>query len=231
MELTSAKRRVLERLKRRDHATVAELARALDLTDMAIRLHLRELADVDWVEKVEPPADGSRGGGRGRPAQRWRLTAAADAQFEDRHADLTLDLIAAIRHAVGEDGLDRVLAARADRQVEVYRRRIHEDDAEPDLEQRLRALAASRSEEGYQAEVVADGDAWLLVEHHCPICDAAKACAGLCRSELDVFRRSLGEDVTVERDKHLLSGDRRCTYRVTTAVKSRARDATGVSAD
>jgi predicted ArsR family transcriptional regulator len=81
---------------------------------------------------------------------------------------------------------------------------------------RVNALAKQRSAEGYLAEVVRDKDgAVLLVEHHCPICTAASACQGLCRSELDLFRAALGDDVTVERTQHILSGDVRCAYRVT----------------
>ena len=37
-----------------------------------------------------------------------------------------------------------------------------------------------------------DGKGVLLVEHHCPICTAASACAGLCSSELELFREVHG---------------------------------------
>ncbi len=57
----------------------------------------------------------------------------------------------------------------------------------------------------------------VLVEHHCPICTAAAACPDLCRSELDLFRDVLGDDVVVERTQHLLAGNRRCAYTVTPA--------------
>jgi predicted ArsR family transcriptional regulator len=47
------------------------------------------------------------------------------------------------------------------------------------------------------------------------VCDAANACQGLCRTELELFREALGDDVTVERVQHLLAGDQRCAYRIT----------------
>ena len=62
------------------------------------------------------------------------------------------------------------------------------------------------------ADVHRDGDGLVLVEHHCPICTAATACPGFCRSELELFRDTLGPDVTVERTAHLLAGDVRCAY-------------------
>jgi predicted ArsR family transcriptional regulator len=66
------------------------------------------------------------------------------------------------------------------------------------------------------AEVVDadDGRGRLLIEHHCPVCDAARACQGLCRSELELFRSVLGPELEVTREQHLLSGDERCVYRV-----------------
>jgi predicted ArsR family transcriptional regulator len=88
-----------------------------------------------------------------------------------------------------------------------------------------------RTVEGYMAEVLperaeavaaggdddadADGEpGFLLIEHHCPICEAAESCQGLCRGELELFRTVLGDDVSVERVQHLMAGDLRCTYRV-----------------
>ena len=82
---------------------------------------------------------------------------------------------------------------------------------------RVRALAERRTQEGYLAEALVDGDEWLLVEHHCPICVAATSCQGLCSSELEVFQQALGADVTVRREQHLLSGDTRCAYRIARA--------------
>jgi predicted ArsR family transcriptional regulator len=60
----------------------------------------------------------------------------------------------------------------------------------------------------------------LLVENHCPICAAARACQNFCRSELDVFRRVLGPDVQVERVEHQLAGARRCAYRIVSLSRS-----------
>ena len=87
-------------------------------------------------------------------------------------------------------------------------------DSAPNLGDRVQRLADVRSEEGYIAEVRADGDDLLLIEHHCPIRDAAVACGALCGAELDVFQRVLGPHVTVTRTQHVLAGARRCAYRV-----------------
>jgi predicted ArsR family transcriptional regulator len=82
------------------------------------------------------------------------------------------------------------------------------------LRRRVAALARQRTVEGYMAEARVDGDAVLLIEHHCPVCLAAAACTGLCRGELELFRGVLGADVDVERTQHLIAGDPRCVYRI-----------------
>jgi predicted ArsR family transcriptional regulator len=65
------------------------------------------------------------------------------------------------------------------------------------------------------ASVTAEpGGSFLLVENHCPICAAAAACQGLCRSELAVFRAVLGTEIAIERIDHILAGARRCAYRI-----------------
>ena len=115
-DLSGAKRCIIERLKRADTSTAPELALEFGLTDTAIRQHLEALEIAELVERSVAPA-----AGRGRPPVHWRLTANAAPLFADRHADLTVDLIESIRSALGEDALDKVVRARAERQLANYR--------------------------------------------------------------------------------------------------------------
>ncbi|MEZ5256958.1 MAG: hypothetical protein R2705_08735 [Ilumatobacteraceae bacterium] len=138
------------------------------------------------------------------------MTAEADHLFPDRHADFAVDMLRAVRDSLGDEALDAVLESRTERQAESYRERI---GTAVNLRTRVDRLAAQRTREGYLAEVVRSGRDLLLIEHHCPICDAAKECAQLCRYEKELFTSVLG-DVHVERTSHLLAGDARCVYRI-----------------
>jgi predicted ArsR family transcriptional regulator len=197
---------ILEMLKRGGPGDSAGLAARLGISAMAVRQHLYALRDeglVDYEQEARP---------KGRPAKLWRVTERADAAFPDSHGELAVGLLAAARDAFGEKGLARMIAARAARQVELYRARV---PARASLRRRVEALAALRSEEGYMAEVVpGEGRSLLLVENHCPISAAAHTCLGLCSAELQVFQEVLGEGVTVERTEHIVGGSRRCAYRV-----------------
>ena len=136
-----------------------------------------------------------------------RLTKDAERLFPDAYAELNAALITSVQDAFGPEGMARLLDARVARQRADYASRIN---ASAPLAKRVQQLAKIRADEGYMAEVKRDGDGFLFIENHCPICAAATACQGFCASELDLFRSALGPGVTVERAEHILSGDRRC---------------------
>jgi predicted ArsR family transcriptional regulator len=198
---------VLALVKREGPIAADALAGRLKLTATAVRQHLQALAEEGLVAEAEAPPPA----GRGRPARLWRVTEAADARFADAHAGLSAELIGQVRRVFGEAGLDRLLAARTADQAAAY---LAEMDGAASLKARLVALAAIREREGYMAEVREDADGLLLVEHHCPVCIAARACTGLCREELALFAEVLGPGARVERISHILAGAGRCAYRV-----------------
>jgi len=116
-----------------------------------------------------------------------------------------------MRREFGEKGLAKIVAARAEEQIERYATCV--PGAKASLQSRVDALAEQRTSEGYMAEVVCvEAERYLLIEHHCPICPAARICTGLCAAELEVFRRVLGPDVSIERTAHVLAGEARCAY-------------------
>jgi predicted ArsR family transcriptional regulator len=93
------------------------------------------------------------------------------------------------------------------------------------LEERVMRLVRLRAAEGYMAESFRrDDGTYVIIENHCPICAAAAACKGFCRSELALFTRLLAP-AQVERSEHLLAGSRRCSYLV--APASAVRQSTG----
>jgi len=200
------RRAIVKILKLQGPLDSAQLAGQLGLTAMAVRQHLYALQAEGHVEAEERPVP------IGRPAKHWRLTREADQLFPEAYAELNVSLIEALRDTFGAEGLDRVLLSRCARQREDYAKRIRPADS---LEKKLKELARVRTEEGYMSEVKRQKDgSYLLIENHCPICAAANACQGFCATELDLFRSVLGPGVSVEREEHIVSGDRRCAYRV-----------------
>jgi len=197
---------ILLLLKTRGPQTAQVLAGLMGLTAMGVRRQLEAAVDDGLVRFEDSP------GKVGRPVRRWMLSDSGNARFPDRHAELTLDLIQGVRTLFGESGLEQLIARREEASELAYRERI---DRSAPLDDRVAALAAARTLEGYMADTEprVDGSV-LLHENHCPICTAAQACQQFCRSELAVFRRVLGPGTVVVRIEHQLEGERRCSYLV-----------------
>jgi predicted ArsR family transcriptional regulator len=200
------RRAIVQYLKQEGALDAETLAIHFNITAMAIRQHLYALQKeglVTYQEEARP---------MGRPAKLWQLTPAADRFFPNGYAELTLSLIDSVKEAFGNAGLDRLLDVRTCHQMDAYRASI---PLEEPLERKLELLATFRTQEGYMAEIQSlDDDSFLLIENHCPICAAATACTGLCARELEIFQTILGKGVLVERTEHIVSGERRCVYKI-----------------
>ncbi|MBV9814659.1 MAG: HTH domain-containing protein [Alphaproteobacteria bacterium] len=198
---------ILFQLKSLGEAQAETLARRLGISVQAVRQRLERL----FAENLVAYSD--RAHGRGRPRRLWSLATGAGSLFPDTHAQLTVDLIGTIRNELGETGLARLLERRREQITAAYSKRFAR---EPDIARKLTALADMRSAEGYMARVERLGEeGFLLVEDHCPICAAATACQGFCSIELAIFQNLLGPGWRIERQDHLLTGARRCSYRIT----------------
>ncbi len=207
MELSKSQDQLLFTLKTRGPQSVKILAKQLDMTTMGVRQHLAELLQRGLVDQTEQERQK-----RGRPVHLWRLTQRGHQRFPDTHAQVALELITVLRDTVGESQLNALIDRRSETVERDYRAAL--EAAGDSLQARIEALSALRSAEGYMAEVRLLPDAWLLIENHCPICAAARSCQQFCRSELQLFRRLLAPAARVERTDHLLSGARRCAYRI-----------------
>lgn len=200
--------RILFQLKTRGPAETLALAHALGISRQAALQHLERLVVDGLVDHTEARR------GVGRPRRVWALTDKAQARFPDTHAQLTLEMLDAVRAEFGEDGVERMILRRELATAKAYAAAVAGADT---LEARVARLAEIRTAEGYMASASPDpAGGFLLVENHCPICAAAAACQGFCRAELMVFRAVLGPDVSIERTDHILAGARRCAYRITT---------------
>jgi predicted ArsR family transcriptional regulator len=197
---------ILLLLKSKGPAQTKAIAEAMGVTRQAARLQMEKLHAEGWVDHVTERM------GVGRPRRSWSLSAKGDERFPNTHAQLTVELLEAVRGEFGEEGLDRLVRRREQATELGYRKALGDAGT---LEQRLERLAAVRAAEGYMAEWSRTPEgAYLLVENHCPICAAAAACQGFCRSELALFRAMLAP-AQVERSDHILAGARRCAYLVT----------------
>jgi predicted ArsR family transcriptional regulator len=197
---------ILAKLKHQGAMTSGELANVLAMTSMGARQHLLRLAEKNLVSHFLQKAT------VGRPKKMWQLTELGHKRFPDRHADLTLHLIESVSSIFGERGLEQVIAMREAQMLEKYKSALSDCNS---LSSKVETLALIRSQEGYMASAEKVSiDEYLLIEHHCPICAAATQCQNFCHSEFSIFQQCFGEGFSIKRTEYLLTGDRRCAYRI-----------------
>ncbi len=211
---------LLKMLKLRGELDVLSLARELNVSNVAVRQHLANLLHAGQVapRTVRRPV--------GRPATLYRLTEAAEASFPQSSDRVALDLLARMEKVIGAEALEKLFQARLRDLSKQYTERLA---GAKTWAEKLTILAQIRDEEGYLCNVEAipagsvEGSAGgaRLIEHHCPVAAIAKQHPQVCRYELELFKRVLG-DPNLKRAEHILSGGHACVYE-STAVPTAKR--------
>lgn len=211
--MSASSNKILFYLKQHGASALAPIAAALDMTTMGARGHLHKLEQQQLIEFNDIT------NGPGRPTRHWSLTPNGHSQFGDRHQDLTIQLLDSVQSIFGQQGLKQLLDLRAEKQHQAYLQELTETLS---LEPRLQLLAQIRQREGYMARIEPSATGFRLIEDHCPICEAAKSCRGICANELALFQDLLAGLATVERSEHLLDEARRCCYLITPLTSAAA---------
>ncbi len=143
----------------------------MGITGEGARQQLQRLAEEGWVvfESISK--------GVGRPSLVWSLSERGNRRFPDTHAELTVQLINTIRDVLGDEALGNVISAREHKALLRYYDIIKEEES---LEAKVRKFTELRSRDGYLAEYRREGEGFVMIENHCPICAAANACHDIC---------------------------------------------------
>lgn len=205
MKPSTTPEKLINLLKTKGPQTAKTLSETLHITAMGVRQHLYKLEEEGFISYYDERAK------VGRPTRFWQLTPQAENFFPDSHSDLIVSVLDSVSSLFGNNGLYRLLSHRQQESIKQYQDKLSHCD---DLEQKVMTLVEIRTEEGYMASYYSEDSGYVLIEAHCPICQAAKACQGFCETELELFRSVLGPQVEVTRTEHILSGQRRCAYQI-----------------
>ena len=198
--------KILYHIKYEGPVTAKVLADKFQLTTMGIRQHLQAMEEQGLVDAYDVKVK------VGRPTRHWQLTPQGHQHFSDHHAELAIQTLDAVSDLFGQQGLQAIIAQREQQTLTHYQAAIADC---PDLKSKLMTLTELRQRDGYMAELINDDHSFLLIENHCPICLAATRCPSLCHSELTIFQHLLGENTLIQRQEHIITGQRRCAYRIT----------------
>jgi predicted ArsR family transcriptional regulator len=160
-------------LLRRGTRTVEELARALGLTDNAVRNHLATLERDGIVQQ-----DGvRRGPGAGKPAVLYDLRPEAEPLFSRAYPPVLTTLLDVV--------IDELPADRAGELLREVGRRLAATtggQATGGLDARVHAAAAVLTALGGEVDVVTDGDTLRLRGWACPLSATVSRRPELCRA-------------------------------------------------
>ncbi|MFN8631416.1 MAG: helix-turn-helix domain-containing protein [Chloroflexota bacterium] len=204
------RRAILVHLRRNGAGSPDTIATAIGASRSGVAQQLRALEGAGLVTRTAVRH------GVGRPRHLYDVTADAQGLFPSNYEGLAAGLIAAILELGGDPLLDDVMAARSRQAGAVLRDGLEAAlPSDAPLAERVRELARLQDRLGYLAEAEVTDDAIRLVQHNCAVHDIATANDAACRAELAMFRDLLGPGV--ERECHIMTGDRCCTYRVSGA--------------
>jgi predicted ArsR family transcriptional regulator len=203
MNTSKTPEKILKHLKMNGAMTAALLAKDFGMTSEGMRLHLLKLEENGLVKST------SRSRGVGRPTILYSLTAMADKQFPDNHANLTVQLLETVQRLLGPDALEKILDDKKDQDFKRYEKALEEATS---LDEKLELLTEIRNKEGYMAEWSKEGNEWYFINNNCPICKASSSCGEFCMGEFENIQKLLGEEWKIVRTENTASGNRRCTY-------------------
>jgi predicted ArsR family transcriptional regulator len=204
----STRRSVVRLLMESGSITAGEIGARLGLSAAGVRRHLDALIDVGDAEAHA--AEAWQQAGRGRPAKRYRLTAAGRGKLEHSYDDLASAAMRQLRKIGGEDAVRTFARQRIDNILSDVGAA---DDR--DVEEAAEEVAEAFTRAGYAAtttRVRGPVPGVQICQHHCPVSHVAEEFPELCETEQQAMAEVLGTHV--QRLATIVNGNCACTTHV-----------------
>jgi predicted ArsR family transcriptional regulator len=203
-ETTSTRQIILTLFKRNKELTVSALATELDVTEMAVRRHLRELEKEGLIaSRVEKQA-------MGRPIHRFFLTEKGSESFPRNYNDLSLGILNDLVQMSGTEIVDQLFEQRKERLFKKY-----EAEIKGSFQERVEALARIQSDGGYMVEYKqAEDGSYEFIEYNCPIAQVAREYPVACTCEQQLFKKLLNTEHVERKSCIAKENTSCCVYKV-----------------
>ena len=193
--------------------TAGEIGDRLGISAAGVRRHLDALLDAGDAQSSAAAA--WQHSGRGRPAKRYRLTAAGRAKLGHTYDDLAVAAMRQLREIGGDDAVRTFARRRIDSILAGV------SQGADDVERTADRVAAALTKAGYATTttpVSGPIHGIQLCQHHCPVSHVAEEFPELCETEREAFAEILGTHV--QRLATIVNGDFACTTHVPLAETS-----------
>ena len=187
--------------------TAGEIGERLGISAAGVRRHLDALLEAG--DALSSAAASWQHSGRGRPARRYRLTAAGRAKLGHTYDDLAVAAMRQLREIGGDDAVRTFARRRIDTILSGV------TEGSDDVETTVDRVADALTKAGYAATttpVSGPIHGIQLCQHHCPVSHVAEEFPELCETEREAFAEVLGTHV--QRLATIVNGDCACTTHV-----------------
>jgi predicted ArsR family transcriptional regulator len=190
--------------------TAGEIGEQLGISAAGVRRHLDALMEAGDAQSSNAAAWQHHG--RGRPAKRYRLTAAGRAKLGHTYDDLAAAAMRQLREIGGDDAVRTFARSRID---SILAGVSHASDGPDDVASTADRVAVALTNAGYATTttpVAGPIHGIQLCQHHCPVSHVAEEFPELCEAEREAFAEVLGTHV--QRLATIVNGDCACTTHV-----------------
>lgn len=191
--------------------TASRVGEQLGLSAAGVRRHLDALIEAGDAEANAAAAWQQEG--RGRPAKRYRLTAAGRAKLEHTYDDLASAAMRQLREIGGDDAVRTFARRRIDTILAGVP--AADTDTEEGVQVAADRIADAFTRAGYATTTTRVGGpikGVQICQHHCPVSHVAEEFPELCEAEKDAMAEVLGTHV--QRLATIVNGDCACTTHV-----------------
>lgn len=189
--------------------TAGDIGSRLGISAAGVRRHLDALIEAGDAQASAAAA--WQHNGRGRPAKRYRLTAAGRGKLSHAYDDLAAAAMRQLREIGGDDAV-RTFARR---RIDSLLAGVDGVEATGDVEQTADEMAVALTDAGYATTttpVAGPLPGVQICQHHCPVSHVAEEFPELCDAEQEAFAEILGTHV--QRLATIVNGDCACTTHV-----------------
>ena len=205
----STKQDILQYLGQHSSATAQELATKLEISQQAVRRHLKDLANQELISYSVKSQQ------MGRPQHAYEISnkgrESLNQSTSQNYSAFAVSLLGTLAETVGAEQVSQILSKQWQRKAIEYREKLGNGS----LKNRVNKLVELRKAEGFMAEChsLESSDGFIMTEHNCAISNVAESFPGICGHELEMFAQIL-PDCTVERTHWIINGEQRCGYLV-----------------
>ncbi|MGD8726015.1 MAG: helix-turn-helix domain-containing protein [Gemmatimonadales bacterium] len=194
---------ILLELKRAQPLTVKELADGFGVSANAVRRHLKELEAESLIVYSREQR------GTGAPTYTNRLSPRGEALFPTQYGETLTDVLALVAQSGGREAVKELFTQR----FQAHAERLRAELAEATLEEKVAAVVALLSQQGFMAAWSVGPDQVTLAEHNCAVRTVAEQFPEICAAEAEFLRDVLQRDL--RRDSYIPDGCNACQYSIT----------------